>query len=687
MGKQQIKDRIDRFLEEDNLEYLVDFVREYSEIGDSKTYGGKHAGSDAEKAGAEFIFQRLKSIGLENVEMIPLETSKYQFNDATLRSLADEKITIKPYGYTSPPAGSGGITSSIIDAGLSNRAAYEGIDAQGRIVLLEAMGVLEGASLSCQVMQAEKEGAAAVLVNATEDVLDADTIRVQPLNYIPKIPVVGISTKDAAWIRNVISDDEAHLFNLAVDSDYQPGKGISWSVVGEIKGQIDERIIFSSHLDHYFKCLQDNISSVATLLGIARAMIGSGCKPARTMTFVFNSSHETGMADSRYPYISGSYKLIDGPKKDWLENTIVDFNFEYTALDMGEMRTFGSHEMLSQYEDFYKCLPESLVGGEKAIRDKASSADYYLLAWADSISYISKGIPVIMNDTITEQIYDGTSPYIGRDHSNHDNWDSFSEKDLDLSWKLYGAYAIYVDSLPIAQFDFGARCSHILDDEDLESLDELKIDNEGFRRAVSKMREKGASLYGAIAKYNESNGGSAFSNMINKGLLAINRIIVGAFDKINSQDFITTAHKKYLTNINLLEGAIKSIGSGDVEAALDEYLKKIDLVPLSLNFDHEIAEHARRRINSPEYSHTRLWAGGRELSSLTLFEEANALKDDAIAELESAGKAAAPGIIESLTAARDHETANLIEALGMEIEALETILGSMDAVMEMLGEA
>ena len=65
-------------------QYLERIMKEYSEIGDSARYGGKHCGSDAEQKGAEYIYRELKKLGLDSVEMIPVETSRYQFNDAVL---------------------------------------------------------------------------------------------------------------------------------------------------------------------------------------------------------------------------------------------------------------------------------------------------------------------------------------------------------------------------------------------------------------------------------------------------------------------------------------------------------------------------------------------------------------------------------------------------------------------------
>ena len=70
MSDSYLKNDIKKFCDALDIEYQVDFVREYSKIGDSVLYGGKHCGSDAEHKGAEFIAECLKEIGVPKVELI-----------------------------------------------------------------------------------------------------------------------------------------------------------------------------------------------------------------------------------------------------------------------------------------------------------------------------------------------------------------------------------------------------------------------------------------------------------------------------------------------------------------------------------------------------------------------------------------------------------------------------------------
>ena len=53
------------FERQETRDFLERVVREYSAIGDSRLYGGKHCGSDAEHEGARYIYEKLQEMGVE----------------------------------------------------------------------------------------------------------------------------------------------------------------------------------------------------------------------------------------------------------------------------------------------------------------------------------------------------------------------------------------------------------------------------------------------------------------------------------------------------------------------------------------------------------------------------------------------------------------------------------------------
>ncbi len=642
MKNRILEQDIEKYCKALDIGYQVEFVREYSKIGDNYLYGGKHCGSDAEHAGSEAIAKELKKIGVPKVDLIPCETSRYQFNDASLKIAGEDRV-IKPYGYVSPGTGKDLLKAQLIDIGKATREECEHADIEGKIVLFAAMGTLEGANLAGQMEEAVGNGAAAIIIYAVEDVLNEDTIRVQPPNIISPVPIVGICRRDADYLLKKLGSGGVEV-ELTVDAEFVPDGGTTYNVVGEIPGRYsDEKIIYTAHLDHYFRCLQDNISSCSTLLGIAKAMVDSGYRPNRSIVFAFHGSHETGGQDTRYPYIFGSYKLTQQKTEEWTGKAVVNINFEYTALRQSKFQMLaymGSNITVSSYFDY---APELVGGFDKKVPD-APQGEYYMLSWSDSISYLTAGIPAIANDPITEQLYEGKGPYVGRDHSNHDDWDVFDEKALEDNSRMYGGLGIYIDSFPYVIMDFTEQTNRIRNEVDREFLEELGISTDkylagidAFEREAVRVREYGAMQNG---KYIEAvNSGlddiekrALFDEgrIFNEKMLAAYDAIAKGLDKINAEDFLCLATVKYAENVRRLEEAAELLRKDDGEKALDENLAAVDLYQSSYFFSRHIVDHMRDQICSPKYADRRTWAVGRELHVSTGYDVVETYKKEKV---------------------------------------------------------
>lgn len=623
---------IKKFCEAIDIDFQVDFVKAYEKIGDSDFYGGKHCGSDAEHRGSEFIASKLREIGCSNVELLPCKTARYQFNSAELLVEGEDRV-ILPYGYVSPGTSPEGITAELLDIGKATKAECEAAEFNGKIALFAAMGTLEGASLSGQMEEAIRHGAKALVIYAVEDVLNDETIRVQPPNIISEVPIVGICAKDADFLKEKVSSGKCTV-TLKVDAQFEPDGGITYNVVGEIPGEVsDERIVYTAHLDHYFRCLQDNMSTCSTLLGIAKAMIDSGYKPNRTITFAFHGSHETGGMDTRYPYIYGSYKLTHESKPEWSGKTIANINFEYTALRIKKLQATAYLGVNAIPISYFPYSPELVGGGFEEKEQYAPQTEYYMLSWADCISYHTAGIPTLCNDPISEQYYEGTGPYVGRDHSNMDNWEVFDTNILEDVSRFYGGMGIYLDSMPYLELDYQEQANRIKGEIDKEFLDTWGISYEEYFDAVDRMNDLAGNL-NDITKHRNDEYVNALTEGINieekkkwftnaadknKYILEAYKCIADELDRINSYDFICLATVKYMQNTGMLLAVKEALAEGDTEKAF-EGLAPIDLATASYYFDEEVVEHMRKQICDPKFIDRRTWAAGRELNVFTYYD-------------------------------------------------------------------
>lgn len=645
LNKNLVND-IKAFCEKIDIGYQVEFVKDYSEIGDSELYGGKHSGSDAEQEGARYLEKCFKQIGVSNVELVPVPTSRYQFNDATLSIESniekEEKMVIKPYGYLSPGTDKEGIIGEVIYAGESKKEFYQNNDVTDKIVIIEAAGVLGGASLANQIHEALLHKAKALLIYAVEDILNDDTIRVQPPYIIPEVPIVGISVNHANYLKNLINKYGSVEARLTVDSEFVPFEGTTYNVVAEIPGEVsDEQIIFTAHLDHYFRCIQDNIASCALLLGTAKAIVESGYKPKRSIVFAIHGSHECGFLDSKYTCISGSYKLVHDCKPEWSRKSLADINFEYAALALDELRaitSIGNDINLVKYLEY---APE-LVGGFKRIKNGAKLEDYYIASWGDSISYLTEGIPIYSNDVITEYMATGEYPYVGRDHSNFDDWGSFDRKALIDSTRFYGGLGLYLDNMPYFVQDFSKQVQRLRGEMDFDFLKQCGYDTDEMETLLVDMDNVSSNLIYRIDELNQdyikalSDDNNENQRIIkdtytsaykaNQSILQIVRQLTKTLDKLNTPGFLCLGSKKYADNISLMKTAINYLKEGKPKEAFEESLMYVDLCAVSYYFSEDVVMHTAAQINSEEYADKRSWAKNRELSCVTLYPLMQSLK-------------------------------------------------------------
>lgn len=628
-----IKNDIEAFCEKVNAEKWTDFVSAYSEIGDSRLYGGKHGGSDAEREGAEYIAQRLKEIGVGRVEFVKTPASRYQFNDSELKVIGVENsMEIRPYGYRSPGTDKDGVTALLADAGTATRDELKNIDIKGKIAVVQGMDVLEAGNLIAQMEECIISGAAAIMIYAAEDILNEDTIRVQtPMNVSP-IPIVGISMRHAKYLKGLLEQGEVTV-NLTVDCDYTPAEGTTYNVVGEIPGSCsDEKIVYTAHLDHFFRCLQDNMASCAALLGIAEAIIKSGYKPKRSILFVFNGSHECGMINSKYPYITGSYGVVKTKESEWKNKVIADINFEYAALKLEELKAVTSIGNETNLYSYLEYAPELTGGFDRAVEGTGSEM-YNGLSWCDGISYCTAGIPVYTNDILSEQL-EGKSEYIGRDHSNYDNWDSYSTDALRDSIRYYGGLGIYLDSLPYIEMDFAKQSQRMQAESEFDSLDDEGIKTAKMRATLKELEAVSGKLLETLKKSNEKylTGDTSKPQRIYEKAAKINEKVLALFDYFQQKidgiapsDFLVSRSGKYLMNIGLFGEAEEALKEGNTAKALEQLLQ-VDMAGISYYFSRQTAERMCRQINGKEFAYTRTWASGKELKCSSHYELMSGLK-------------------------------------------------------------
>lgn len=609
------------FRQEEMRTFLDRIMKEYSAIGDHKIYGGKNCGSDAENEGSRYIAKELENIGLERVELVPVRTDRFQFNDGSIKIAGAENIPpISLYSNNSPGTPEEGITARLVDLGMGDRAAFEANDIKGRIVLIgSGMGEL----LTYQVLEAYNRGALAVIYYTVQQIVSEDDIRAFALVW-SRIPTVSVSQKSAELLIEQLSKNPEMEITLYTDVDYRPDEGTTLEVLGEIKGKTDEKIIYTGHLDHYFRCLQDNISSVATLLGIAKAMTDTGYKPERTIQFIFSGSHELGNAEAFPPDFRGIDGILTKNAEEIDGKVYANINFEYTAMSQKVLKPISGYELSSAYGEFTGIMPQEAAGFDEVAKEV--NPDLYMLGtWTDSAVFMRKGIPYIMNDAISEQMYQGESPYMGRDHSTADNWEAYSLEALATNTFWYGALGVFLDSQPLMKLDMSARAKAMaLTEEEEQTFAVCGCDTAELKSALAELEEKGAALYSKLTAYNSDPERKELdTEAFNAKLLKAVKNVTDSTEFMASTTFgcFMTGHKLCSSKAGALMGAAEMFRNGQFSDACQQILPFVDLAGISFMFNPELAEEIKNKIESTTQNS---WADGKYLSRYTLSDAAEA---------------------------------------------------------------
>ena len=157
-----LEDMYNGFLNAVSSEYAYQLAYELSTnpaYMNSTTHGGRQAGSDAEHAAAEYLYQEMLALGLEDVEKVAADCDRWQFNGASF-TVNGEDYPIYTYATAATPAE--GLTAEVVYVGQGTMWDYEGLDVTGKIVLVD-INQRDDWWITYPMLEAEYQGAAAIL--------------------------------------------------------------------------------------------------------------------------------------------------------------------------------------------------------------------------------------------------------------------------------------------------------------------------------------------------------------------------------------------------------------------------------------------------------------------------------------------------------------------------------------------
>lgn len=561
-------------------------------FGDTEM-GWRPGGSPANLQAVDWIASEMRHLGLRKVEKLPVPIDRWVFIGATVEVDGGPTFEASSWGGV-PGTQPGGIQAEVIDIDVGYAANYEGIDATGKIVLVDwEFGDIW---VNRHGHQATLEGALAVIfymgktaAGAFYNKRDDGLMSFDGTYDDDWIPFVVITRNAANDLRDRIAQGPTFVtLTSNVELTRAEDGGVGYNVLGMIPGtdRADEYIVFTGHHDAWFRGAADDATAIAAMLGIAKAIRDTGFRARRTLLFLASTNEEYGFTDAYYEWLIGCWYAVTNQRTDWQRKAILTLDFELLGTgDPSERLLIRTHsELLDHAVAKLEADPSRTPFGTLSANTVWANADHFTLTAA--------GIPGLYFNTVGTQ-------YLTRNY--HTNFDVFGAVSIPyLAQNLEVINDIWVEhdrsGLPIADFVLRAveaegRIEFVVDGKgilDLPGVDGTAQDE--LEGAVERFRSAAEALEARLEA-----GNVRSERRVGKDMLAAERAILGNLVALDVFDQYIFPHQQLQRDATRLQLAIDALEAGNPASARDDFVRRVSLTNAGRHFAYEtyVAELAR----------------------------------------------------------------------------------------------
>ena len=643
--------------------------------------GYRTAGSAAETATGDMLYKEMKEIGLIDVTRDTFTLDGWEFEKAVLKFTDDDGLehVFQMGGYQTNFETDGFQDYELVYLGKGTAADYEGVNVKGKLVMVE-INQRDEWWISFPVYQAYLRGAAALIAvqaNGYGEIAET-ALNAQDIAGPDFAPAFSLSQADAKILKcaiqtnaftrqnNQMTSESSHgnldhsetspeadssilrkqtlKVSLDAHSRVIPDTKAS-NIVGKIQGtETDAMIVLSAHYDSYFDGFQDDNASIAMMLGIARALVKGGYKPAHTLVFCAMAAEEWGIIDSKYDWSTGAYNQVFRVHPDWQGKVIANLNFELPA---HAHSTQDAIRCTYEYTDFIRQFTDSLTVPKQAYPDGITVLSP-IETWSDDFSMAIAGIPSTVNDF-------SAGPFMQNYyHSQYDNQDVYQEAVYQFHHECYLKLVMAIDALVLPPLNFSNTMKAVTDSIHENALSFADSEQETLLQNLRTATESARNIYKKICQINEEYAAlsdSAFRRNfrskwepVGLKLLKIFRKAQDYLVRLNWQDEVIFPQEAASRNIRQLEKACQVLSEGNITDAL-KVLYRVDNNMYAFLFDEEVYYHFTEYIlHQPK--DRLMWGAGRIMHHENLYgivqklkqrlEEENPELDEEIRRLEAA---------------------------------------------------
>ena len=590
-----------KYIDTDYSLYVIEKLRSFVS---NQELGFRTSGSEAEKQAADFILKEYEKIGLQNCrkEKVTVDTFEFKRGDITFNDAEGGIVKALLSAYqTSCHADNEEI--EIIYAGRGRDCDYEGIDAEGKYILID-IDMMEDWWVNWPLCQARTRKAKGIIVVNVSGYCSyaEDCIGTQDVYAPADMPAFSISVADSDVLKAAIASGNGSVKAILNADSTVETDGYSYCVIGEIPGEIDEVVYFIGHYDAYFRAFDDNTAGIGCMLGIVKAFKESGYSPRRTLRVICHGAEEWGKENSKYDWARGAWALTQ-KHPEWADTGFLLVNIDGN--------TINSTAEAVQVRTCYEMAP-AIVEMGKTIEGRAHEIETNapIWTWTESIMYNYLGIPTI------ETFYKGVD-FWGSYHSTYDlkEVNSYTDEEFRSSHIIYGTYLQLFDALKVRPLDFTELFNRFLTSAEAcpsQKKDELAAEAKKALEAAEALKAIDTDTF-------SDEEAAAFNRKIGHIFRRINKELYG----INWYEEYDFAHVRYSNNVNSLEAAVKALKEGDIAGALDNHLRNIDLTWYMYHFDKETCDFLRNQVLGEDAAVT--WASGMVETEAELWDVSRSL--------------------------------------------------------------
>ena len=625
--------------------------------------GYRPAGSAAEFATGEMLFQEMERIGLKDVHKDAIRVDSWEFHKAELvwnTEDGSEGLRAVLGGYQTNFQTGGPREFGLVYVGKGTAEDYDGKDVKGKLVLAD-INQREEWWINFPVYQAYVRGAAAFIAvqeGGFAEIHD-EALNAQDIAGPAEAAAFSMSRADAAVLKRALEGKEEIRVWFDADTCVKE-KQTSYNIIGTIPGEDQEQmILLSAHYDSYFSGFQDDNAAVALMFGIAKALIDSGYKPKKTLVFAALAAEEWGIVNSKYDWSTGAYQQVFHVRPEWQGKVVADLNFELPA---HAHDTKDAVRTVYEYVTFLTKAIEGIPVDPEAYPD-GLEIHAPIQTMSDDFSMAISGIPSMVNEFADGSFME--THY----HSQFDNEDYYHEPVYRFHHLLYGTLVKEFDKIVLPPFDFSVLFEAMNKSLDMRYSGIIGDLGEKLNQVTIEAASLGKEVYQWIEKVNESGAALKNAEEYRKILMNAFRKAQDSFVRLDWQDTVLFPQ----------QDAISRLEQGNAIGALDA-IYEIDNNCYAFQFDEEVFNYFTDYVFCQPKERLQ-WGAGRIVHHENLFQLVQKLKKKSVP-----GEADFDEELRILNRVRKNQEECYKSDLEYMIRETENIINSLKKIQQMAGK-